>query len=208
MKIDRNYQLDKATSKDELRVSLQHILLEKEYAVATDGRILAKVPIENHELRGLLNSKAISTARKMQKTADLDIRLINNTASIIKMDKNGAHDASETVELKRYRADEDGTEPMYPNWKSVVPKHERPHRFGFEVQYLIDLAQAIGADKVVFEVDVANNTRAIIVKPWDVSNKARGLIMPLRIDQHIERQSPEPVQKPLEVNREIVEVGS
>jgi hypothetical protein len=191
MKIDRNYQLDKAVSKDELRPALQHILLEKEFAIATDGHILAKVPIENNELAGLLTPKALVTARKMQKTPDLDIRLISNTAVIIKMDKNGAHDTSETVELKRCELDEDGSEPQYPNWKSVISKHQNPFKFGFDLQNLVNLAQAMGTDKVVLQIDTAAPHTSIIVYPFDLGNRSKGLLMPMRINHHLEENNSE-----------------
>ena len=182
MKIDRNYQIEKAASKDELRPALTHILLEKNFAIATTGQILAKVPIENNSLAGLLDPKALTLARKMQKTPDLELHLQNGTIGIVAMDKHGTH-STEAIEMKRCRFEE--RDDNYPDWKSVVPKHVNSHKFGFKLKNLIALAAAIGTDEVVFDVDVDDYKKAIIVRPFDCENKAAGLLMPMHIKHHM-----------------------
>lgn len=182
MNIDRNYQLEKAASKDALRHSLNHILLEKDFAIATTGHILAKVPIENNSLAGLLDPKALTLARKMQKTPDLELHLRNGTVGVVAMDKHGAH-SNESIEMKRHRLGEE--EGVFPDWKAVIPKHENKRKFGFEVKYLTDLAAAMGTDKVVLEVDMDDHERGFIVRPFDRENKAAGLLMPIRINDHL-----------------------
>ena len=46
MKISKHYKLEKVVSSDDMRPILQKIFIDKDCAVATNGRIIAIVPIE------------------------------------------------------------------------------------------------------------------------------------------------------------------
>jgi DNA polymerase III sliding clamp (beta) subunit (PCNA family) len=181
--INRMYKLEKVTSNDELRPALNHILIEKDYAVATNGHVLAKVPMElNGETAGLLNPAALTAARKYQKLPDLNISIKDNVVTINEIDKIGLVKKDVHL-LTRYTLG--GEDEAFPNWKSVIPKQEQKHKIGFNVNLLNDLAEAMGTDSIVLEIDICDRYKGMIVRPLDVDNKAAGLLMPLRIDNHL-----------------------
>jgi hypothetical protein len=185
MKIDRTYKLEKAVSGDELRPAINYILLEDDHAIATNGHILAKVPIErNGESDGLLNPAAITTARKYQKSDNLDISMQGNSVTIDEITRGDSRTGNFHIVPRLLPSGEGET---FPDWKSVVPELKQVHKVGLNVNNLKALAEAIGADTVVLEMEAGQPHKGIIVRPVAKHNKAEGLLMPCRINEHLEQ---------------------
>jgi hypothetical protein len=66
MEINKKYKLEKAVSKDPLRESLQNIFITQRHAIATNGHILAIVPVksEDTDRPGILSVVALKLGRK------------------------------------------------------------------------------------------------------------------------------------------------
>jgi len=160
IKIDRRYRLEKAVSKDENRVALQNIKIEGNRAIATDGYILADVPIRNSS-----KSKKKNILLKSKSWKKL----------VAKEKKNYEVELSES----------DFTEGSisYPNWKKIVPDGSS-HKFkiGIDARLLYNLSQALGADKVILRIDQSDDRGAILVEPLAADNNGEeGLIMLVRL---------------------------
>ena len=77
MQIDKKYRLEKVVSKDPAREHLQNIWVTKHHAFATNGMILAAIPItaDKEDTPGWLSSDALKLARKQSSTDDIRIEL-------------------------------------------------------------------------------------------------------------------------------------
>ena len=67
MEIQRKYKLEKAVSTDDNRPTLTNISITRQHAVATNGSILAIVPVkfEKDDTPGWLSPVALKLARKV-----------------------------------------------------------------------------------------------------------------------------------------------
>ncbi len=161
IKIDRRYRLEKAVSKDENRVALQHVKIEGNRAIATDGHILADVPIKrgksgkrNRLLKYKAWKKLVAKEKKSYETEFIE------------------SDFTEDLPIP------------YPNWKKVVPDGFS-HKFelGINARLLYNLSQALGEDRVRLSIDQSSSKVAILVEPFESeSSGEKGLIMPVRIE--------------------------
>lgn len=127
MKLDPCYLVEQAVSKDETRrIASAHLDVEGKRVLATDGRILASVPVEvtTFDRSGPVPAAALSAARKGDVSARR--RLI------------GCGDAL-------YRRGEDG---HFPPVRPVLPKFQRGDEgtvtVALDPRLLLALAQAIG----------------------------------------------------------------
>ena len=66
MQIDKRYKIEKVVSKDPTRENLQNIHVTKRHAFATDGRILAAVPVQtdSDDTEGWMTPDALKIGRK------------------------------------------------------------------------------------------------------------------------------------------------
>lgn len=182
MKIPKNCKIESAASKDKTRHSITEPYLEiREFGsrmVATNGKILAVVPVETtpDDVSGYVSADALKASRK-----------VKQIESVIRC--NGA---LETWDGITYPRPDLGT---YPNVEQVIPKNEPTHVkkrvvVKFDSNLLSKLASAIGTEGVVMEMlwDSQNETISdpIIVKPTSTnecrpaSPEAFGVLMPMR----------------------------
>jgi hypothetical protein len=165
MQIDKRYKIEKVVSKDPTRENLQNIHVTKRHAFATDGRILAAVPImaEKGDTEGWMTPDVLKIGRKCSKSDSVSIEL------------NGTQILADGTILVR------PMEHRFPTITHILMSAHRNRqlRVGLNVRYLKDLADAIGADEVVLELGKPDE--AILVRPASKSNSALGLIMPIRI---------------------------
>jgi len=148
MKFHKSCKIHKAAAKDAGRYAMHHVRLERDYAgarlIATDGRILAVLPVQDAEQDddGFLSSESIAEAVKKPSKK-------NDTATIL---ANGsiracAVEAGPVVEFERPSNDHE-----FPKWRAVVPEGEPTVRICLNPSYLATVAHAIGAgDGVVLE---------------------------------------------------------
>ena len=86
MQIDRKYKIEKAVSTDSNRESLQNVFVSRRHAMATDGRILAIVPVKTdvEDGPGWMSPDALKHARKVSGKGLDSIRIGLNLAQILK----------------------------------------------------------------------------------------------------------------------------
>jgi len=169
MKINRKYQIEKTASKDPTRYVLNDPYLDtseidKPVLVATDGRMLAVVPVEvlPEDMSGHVPVDAIKELRK-DKSGKSEINL-NGKVEVVNADK-----------ITRFTRPE-GT---FPNWKQVVPQGGEKFTISFNPEMLLRVAQAVGCEK----------GKAITLKfkgPLDpikieTGNGAYGVLMPMKL---------------------------
>lgn len=180
MKLHKEIKIEKACSKDKYRQAIREPYLEVSSGsgmlVATNGRVIAVVPVECHDgdTTGCVPLECLADARKN------GFVLLNESATV-----NGTS----------FRREEKGT---FPNWKAVIPnyKDRKTIKLGIDSTLLRSLADAIGTEGVVLEIPVGLNgdgsedsevTDSVIVRPIKTGGctpyqmDAMGVIMPIRI---------------------------
>ncbi len=176
LRLKKRYRLEKVVCKCESRPALMSIKIEGDRAIATDGNILASVPIENSNGKRKLKDRLLSSAAWLRAV------------------KKKSKDDSYLVEAKP----DELTKEQYVNWRSVVPDGEKHTlQIGLNTDYLYDLSQALGGDgRVVLSIDPENSSGSILVKPFldifddekEEKNPAFGLIMPNRLEEDISKE--------------------
>jgi len=182
MKIPTNCKLEKVAAKDKSRPNINGICIDgtgdAPVAIATNGRILAVVPIElgaDDDLTGdletgvrLLPAAVLPAARKGCR-GDAVIRL-NGGAELI----DGTSFPTQS-------------EDRYPNWRVVDRQHQEGERgiLSFSPHLLLALAEGIGIEKgngveveVALEGGAIDASRPLIVR--NKANGAHGVLMPIR----------------------------
>jgi hypothetical protein len=175
MRVDKDFKLDKATldkaTEDQrsARDSMKSVLVDKEYgvAVATNGRIMAKVPVglDDDEPGGLIPANVWKEIVKSSTTIacidDGEVKLVNKTGVV------------------SYGLD---TESQFPNWRPVIEKDsagKAKARFGLNAKLLYQLAQALGTEEL--EVELVANGNTLRVKPLHHRDGVEGLITTMRL---------------------------
>lgn len=160
MKINKKYKIEGVVLKDKTRETLNYINVYQNgrtWAVATDGRMLAKVPVE---IEGDELSKG--TAIK----AD-DFAFQRKNPAIKKQE-----------EIFCFLQPIVG---QYPNVEQIMPSDEvKPvFSFGIDPSMLLSLANAIGQDKI--RIDFYGESKALKVRAMNEKEEAHGLIMPVSL---------------------------
>lgn len=155
--IDKKYKLEKATErtrKNSVKRTISSVLITEKLAVATNGRILAVVPIERTQPCDdmLVSGDTIAAAR-------LGYTVANSP------------DDCDPCDFPKWEKVMDAAE-LVPNRCKVT----------FSLKLLASLANAIGAtDQVTFAIDIDSEksqiTEAILVTSRD--SEGRGLLMPM-----------------------------
>jgi len=165
MKIGNKYKLDKIASNDHVRPAMNHIFIDGNTAVATNGSALAIVPvvIEEGDIGGMLSKDSFIAARKLAKNNDLQIKL-NEAEKLI--------DGTQRPRL----------ELSYPDYKAIIPNYsdEETRKIQFNAKYLFELSQALGSDLITLEIPLSSK-KAMLVYNLSLTNEKQvfGLIMPV-----------------------------
>jgi hypothetical protein len=179
MQIESNYKLEKAVATtDRCRPSIENVLICKDgkhpVAVATNGRIMAVVPVEIDDDRelGLVSPEALKRARK----AGVSLRC---PPTII---LNGDARFLDGSSLPRPDQADCG---QYPKWEQIAKmEDERKPAFtvSLDPKLLLDLAEAVGWEKGhAVTLAVSDSVSAIVVTT--AHSKGRGYLMPRRDGQ-------------------------
>lgn len=168
-----NTEIELAAGTEQSRYTLQAVKLDvaNKRMLATDGHILAIVPVEVSETDhdGLLTVDSIKQARKLHKSAK----------GISEMSVNGKF----TVKTGAQSAEFDLTTGQFPNVDAVVRKCEGPPTITFNVDLLLRLAKAVAEKKYdgtrVVSLWIKGANDSIIVK-GEIGNEAVGVLMPCR----------------------------
>ncbi|MFH1997369.1 MAG: hypothetical protein ABII94_01600 [Patescibacteria group bacterium] len=167
MKIESKYKLDKITANDSSRPAMNHVFIEDNIAVATNGHVLAIVPVEIEEgdTGGILSKDSFVAARKLaKKNNDLQIKL-NGTEELI--------DGTQRPRL----------DLKYPDYKLAIQDYsgEETRKICLNAKYLYELSQALGTDLITLEI-TESNTRTIIIHNLSLTSErpVSGFILPVR----------------------------
>ena len=181
MKIKKSYKLEEACSTDANRVGICEPWIESNgecaklvigigpRAIATDGKILAVVPVElQHEDSG--NRIAIKALKESRKAGGSKCEHafvgLGNAASI---STGGAH----------YPV----TQHAPPSMAGIVPEMGRPDgvKIRLDASLLLRLAKALGSQNDRVLLEISGESDVVIVRPMGENcDEAFGLIMPVR----------------------------
>ena len=178
MKINRKFKPESAISKDELRVSLNHVKAFKRKLCACDGHIASFIPYEmadngisEEKITGLIPPEVFKESRKMNKKLDRDNMIIEHNGKLIVKEYGGSK-----------QSEFDYCDEPYPDVVRVLPTRKP---IVFEIALNIDnlkrLSDALGTE--ILTLQFTGQTSAAIVKPTNSINDEGqwGIIMPCRI---------------------------
>jgi hypothetical protein len=177
MQVPKGLELERACSKGPSRYgALDSISVEQEgtghVAVATDGKVLAVVPVnlEEGDEPGLIPARAWADARRASRDGG---RLSPN--GLVRWAVKGGAVAS----AERPSGD-------FPKWRAVLPPADaKAPVLAFNAEYLADLARALGSDSgsVRLELPVDEEGRLRTLAPFRVvAGCGFGAIMPVTLD--------------------------
>lgn len=170
MEIETKYQIEQAASIDETRLSMQNLYFEKQaqdgVIVATDGRILAVIPIKASEVEksGYVNKQALIDGRKVIPKAfgSIEVKIGKETTLV--------HNSAQ------YPIDQD---LRFPNWQQVIPK-KGDIQITFNPVLFAKLVKAMGIKKgesITLGISKKGNGMGPI--RVDTENGAFGALMPM-----------------------------
>lgn len=170
MKIQKKYKIELVTSTDETRYPLAYVHIDEKTnsLVATNGRMLAKVPViieENDEIGTASISKLVlADARSAAPKHDSDFTL-------------GLRKVFEICDGRTYPRPIESEVGTYPNYMQIIPKSPKiHHEVTLNPQMLLALAKALGDDKSITLKFEKNPLNAIIAE----NGEAYGLLMPMK----------------------------
>jgi hypothetical protein len=174
MQFSKEAKIEVCTSKDELKPALNHVMFTGRHLVATDGHILAWIPVKADEgdTQGKIQPEVFKEARKADKKSNFCTMSVNGNIKL----SNG-------TQIERTKED-----AQFPNIKAVIPRHNTGTRVAFDVRLLVRLADALGTDHLELILpDQKEVTRAILVYPNDGQTgrcrrtEGMGVLMPIRL---------------------------
>jgi DNA polymerase III sliding clamp (beta) subunit (PCNA family) len=168
MQIERKYKIEKCVSTDSTRTNMTNIFITKRHAMATNGHMLAVVPVtfESEDTNGWLTPAALTQARKVTPKSAGDV--------VISL--NGAQELIDGTRIVR------PTEEKPPKFVHLLrlAHKDREFKIGLDAAKLKALADALGSDELV--LDFGSTKAAVLVTPFHSEAGTIGLLMPLRID--------------------------
>jgi hypothetical protein len=168
MQIDRSYKLEKCVSTDPNRENLANIFVTQRHAMATNGTVLAIVPVVSEEIDtvGLMSADALKAGRKLTPAREGSINI----------GLNGSQQLRDGTKIPR---PEECKQPRIFHLLRGAHR-DRQYKIGLNATMLKTLADALGSEEVVLEF--GTSTSAILVTPKQQSPGTLGLLMPIRIN--------------------------
>lgn len=180
MKIEKKYKIEEAASTDKTRYAINCVRVDtlngKAKAIATDGKIMAIVPIElqdGDKNEVSLPCDAIKTARKATRKLDNHAEIKLNGHAVVE-DGNGSRSFNYN-------------DAQYPNFVQVIPKESKEddvYSIAFDVKLLVRLWKALGGEDCKL-ASVKMKIRKEGHSAIEVSvghGEGYGIMMPCRID--------------------------
>lgn len=178
MRIDKLFQVEKASAKEPGRYAMNSVKFERDCAamngpalIATDGRVLAMVPVaaDDADADGLIPREAFSEARRGAFKRSPDVEIVAN-GSVKFMGKLGP------MELQRA----DAEFPRYGDLAAKALKQTPAIVVGLNPAFLLALAQAIGIDErnPAVSLAITSADKPIIVRVVRTGAQGVGIIMP------------------------------
>lgn len=176
MKISKLHKLESACSKDETRPTITQPFVQNGRAIATDGKILASVPIQTDEGEEVEGKRIPIDALKAARKATLKM-YSNATLTLGEKSCSLPNGASYPV----LHSEHDGSRlPRVAEIVSVkLNREDAAFYVSLDISLLERLSEAIGCQKVTLCFKDAKSI--ITVLPND-ANGAFGLLMPMRTE--------------------------
>jgi len=168
MQIERKYKIEKCVSTDPSRTNLNNIYISRRHAMATNGRILAIIPVQVQEddETGWLSPEALKHARKVSAKGLDSVQIVLNGAQVL---------PDGTIMHRP-----EGENPPH-TFRILRDAHSnRKYRIGINAHYLKDLSDALGNEELILEIGDPNS--AVLVRPVHPESGTLGLIMPIRLN--------------------------
>ena len=173
--------LENSVSKDETRLNLGHVLINKTEIIATDGHILSQVALDDE---AFLEAEEIYVHREQLLYLKLILKSLTKHQTLVERVIVG----QKTLQIQDREVS--SKDVNYPNYKVFFPNYTETQKIGFDVEYLYSLVTALRNDKrricvLEFKINRDGKTREqsldkaspIIV----MSDGNRGVLMPVRI---------------------------
>lgn len=171
MEIKKSYKPELVAAKDDGRLPLNHLLLERESAlegggpalIATNGRMLVIVPVEaeSADVDGLIPVEALKAARKIGPKSRNAVLSANGRVEY--QTKDGGSTSVERPEGK------------WPPYRSVIPKPDHAWvTLCVNAEYLLAVQKAMGASGLTICFDPAGN-RPMLARPLNDGEQGEGL---------------------------------
>ena len=174
MKLLKELRIEECVSDDPQRACINHVCLEGEQLIATDGRMMAIVPCEREDgdVDGLIPVAALRAARKLANGRFTHLLMRCEEKQCVLVDGS-------TVPRPQ--------DMKFPQWKQVVPSDERPvkMKIAFNPDLLMAVSKAFGGTAVVMEINT--DTDALVIKPCRKPDgtvpdeNTKGILMPIRV---------------------------
>ena len=175
MKLAKIHKLESAVSKDENRAAIMQPFIQGSRAIATDGKILASVPIETEEGEDVEERKipldALKAGRKASGKlwADIPLTFTETACSIL----GGASFPLQHADVQLPRVAEIVS--------ARLEKEEAAFSVTLDVDLLKRLSEALGAEKLTLNFkDAQSIITALPSGCENRDNKSFGLLMPMR----------------------------
>jgi len=187
MKFDKKYKIQEAATKEATRYAITEVLFEKDddgaRLVATNGRILAVIPVEDADgdVAGFIERATVVEATKGRTNSRPDAQL-----NLPSSDKALVHTKAGTVEARR----PDAEHLHFPDYRGVIPKDQNTGlRINLSAEYLVALIKALGCNSnaldaitLTFQRDKDGNIDScapVLAKATGDEAGAYGVIMPI-----------------------------
>jgi len=175
MKLSKLHKLESACSKDETRPTITQPFVQGGRAIATDGRILASVPIETTEGEDVEDKRIPIDALKAARKATLKI-FQNATLTLDEKACTLPNGAVYPV----LHLEQGGSLPRVAEIVSAkLTKDDSTFHVTLDLALLERLSEAIGCQKVT--LCFKDSKSIITVLPYE-ANGAFGLLMPMRTE--------------------------
>lgn len=178
MKVPRNAQVELCASDDPARYSINNLYLDTKieghpFLVATDGRMMAVIPValEEGDEAGFVTAESLKAARKLTTTK----------AETISLSANGSLKLANGVAFPRPA--EGGDNGTYPNWRAVLPDGKnRKFSVALDAELLVKIQRAMGASGV--HLHFTDDVGPILVGPSSCKTEDSpfGVLMPMRMN--------------------------
>ncbi len=174
MRINKLHKIEAACSKDETRPTITQPFVQSGRAIATDGKILASVPIETTEGEEVEDKRIPIDALKAARKATLKM---TPNATLTLGDKNCTLPNGASYPVLHPEHDGSRLPRVAEIVSAKLTKEDAAFSVTIDLALLERLSEAIGCEKVT--LCFKDGQSIITVLPYD-RNGAFGLLMPMR----------------------------
>ena len=183
--INKNFKLDLACGKDDLRPVMQYVLVTKEKCVATDAHIMAIIPtnkfFKDEFIASIPEEGMLIHREDWKKMLPYTVAVWKTEGEVIK-----CLDSKKRPLLIEVESQEEVGK--YPNWEAVIPTKDMREgaevdSIGLNLEIAATLQKALGLPSC--KLDFSGKGRAIYLTAANEedSNGQYGIVMPVMIKE-------------------------